>query len=50
MLTAPAWKNVPLGRWKMVKCINAIDINVPNDCVGFLNCQLPQYYEEKYLK
>ena len=35
---------------EMVKCINAIDINVPNDCVGFLNCQLPQYYEEKYLK
>ena len=35
---------------EMVKCINAIDINVPNDCAGFLNCQLPQYYEEKYLK
>jgi len=34
---------------EMIKCINAIDIKAPNDCVGFLQCQLPQFYEEKYL-
>lgn len=35
---------------EMIKCINAIDIKNPNDCVGFVQCQLPQHYEEKYLK
>lgn len=35
---------------EMVKCINAIEIKIPNDCVGFLSCRLPQYYEEKYLE
>ncbi len=35
---------------EMIKCINAIDIKAPNDCVGFLQCQLPQFYEEKYLQ
>src|SRR3989339_564418 len=34
---------------EMVKCINKTDIKTPNDCVSFLNCRLPQYYEEKYL-
>ncbi len=32
----------------MVKCINTIEIKKPNDCVSFLNCQLPQFYEETY--
>jgi hypothetical protein len=35
---------------EMIKCINAVDIKAPNDCVSFLNCQMPQFYEEKYLK
>jgi hypothetical protein len=35
---------------EMIKCINAINIKVPNDCVSFVQCQLPQFYEEKYLK
>ena len=32
-----------------IKCINAITIKAPNDCVSFVNCQLPQHYEETYL-
>ncbi len=44
MEECPAW---PV---EMVKCINAIDIKTPNDCASFVQCQLPQYYEEKYLK
>ena len=34
---------------EMIKCINAVEIKAPNDCVNFLPCQLPQFYEEKYL-
>jgi len=34
---------------EMIKCMNAIDIKNPNDCVVFLNCKLPQLYEERYL-
>jgi len=34
---------------EMVKCINSVDIKKPNDCVSFVNCQLPQFYEEQYL-
>ncbi|NMB48339.1 hypothetical protein GYA13_02735 [Candidatus Kuenenbacteria bacterium] len=33
---------------EMIKCINAIDIKNPNDCVSFVQCQLPQFYQEKY--
>lgn len=33
---------------EMVKCINTLDIKVPNDCVSFVQCQLPQLYEERY--
>ena len=33
---------------EMVRCINALDIKVPNDCVSFVQCQLPQLYEERY--
>lgn len=33
-----------------IKCINAIEIKKPNDCVSFVQCQMPQFYEEKYLK
>jgi hypothetical protein len=33
-----------------IKCINAVDVKTPNDCVSFVQCQLPQFYEEKYLK
>jgi predicted nuclease with TOPRIM domain len=33
---------------EMIKCINAINIKTPNDCVGFVQCQLPQLYEDKY--
>ncbi|MFH0891622.1 MAG: hypothetical protein V1867_02475 [Candidatus Falkowbacteria bacterium] len=35
---------------EMIKCINAIDIKAPNDCVSFLNCRVPQFFEEKYLE
>jgi len=40
------------GAWQkeMIQCINTIDIQTPNDCMGFVQCQLPQYYEEKYLE
>lgn len=44
MEECPTWPQ------EMVKCINAIDIKVPNDCVSFLQCRLPQLYEERYLK
>lgn len=33
---------------EMIKCINATEIKTPNDCVGFVQCQVPQFYEEKY--
>ncbi len=33
-----------------IKCINGFEINNPNDCVSFVQCQLPQFYEEKYLQ
>lgn len=33
-----------------VKCINATNIKAPNDCISLVQCQLPQFYEEKYLK
>jgi hypothetical protein len=33
-----------------IKCINAVDVKTPNDCVSFMQCQLPQFYEENYLK
>ncbi|MFA6417201.1 MAG: hypothetical protein WCW61_03360 [Patescibacteria group bacterium] len=35
---------------EVIKCINAIDIKNPNDCVSFMQCQLPQLYEERYLR
>jgi len=35
---------------EMIKCINSMDIKIPNDCVNFVQCQLPQLYEERYLK
>ncbi len=40
------------GSWprEMVKCINSYEIKAPNDCVEFLNCHLPQFYEGKYLE
>jgi len=40
------------GTWpkEMIRCINAVDIKVPNDCVSFVQCQLPQLYEERYLR
>ena len=44
MEECPTWPK------EMIKCINAIDIKIPNDCVSFLNCQVPQFYEETYLK
>ncbi|MFA5009468.1 MAG: hypothetical protein WC534_02760 [Candidatus Paceibacterota bacterium] len=34
----------------MIKCINTVEIKKPNDCVNFVQCQLPQFYEGKYLK
>ena len=39
----------PLG-WskKVIKCINAVEIKKPNDCVIFVNCQLPEQMENKY--
>jgi hypothetical protein len=44
MEECPTWPK------EKVKCINAIDIKNPNDCVSFVHCQLGQFYEEKYLK
>lgn len=35
---------------EMIKCINTVEIKAPNDCVNFVQCQLPQLYEEKYLQ
>ncbi len=43
MEECPTWPK------ETVKCINAVDIKTPNDCVSFVQCQLPQFYEEKYL-
>lgn len=34
---------------EVIKCINATDIKTPNDCVAFVNCRLPQFYEDNYL-
>jgi len=44
MEECPTWPQ------EKVKCINAIDVKTANDCVSFVQCQLPQFYEEKYLK
>lgn len=39
------------GTWpvEMIRCVNAVDIKVPNDCVIFVQCRMPQFYEERYL-
>ena len=44
MEECPTWPK------EMIKCINAVDIKTPNDCVSFVQCQLPQLYEERYLE
>ncbi|MFA7654378.1 MAG: hypothetical protein WCX97_05110 [Candidatus Magasanikbacteria bacterium] len=41
MEECPTWSK------EMIKCINTIDIRAANDCVSFVQCQLPQFYEEK---
>lgn len=33
---------------EMIKCMNSVEIKKPNDCVQFIQCQLPQFYENKY--
>lgn len=43
MEECPTWPK------EMIKCMNSVDIAKPNDCVVFLNCQLPQLYEDRYL-
>ncbi len=43
MEECPSWSK------EIITCINAIDIKTPGDCVSFVNCQVPQYFEEKYL-
>ncbi|MFH1046697.1 MAG: hypothetical protein V1738_00175 [Patescibacteria group bacterium] len=43
MEECPAWPKAT------VKCINATEIKTPNDCVGFVQCQLPQFYD-KYVQ
>jgi len=40
--TPPGWSK------KVIKCINAVEIKKPNDCVVFVNCQLPEQIENKY--
>ncbi|NMC51171.1 hypothetical protein GYA54_00380 [Candidatus Kuenenbacteria bacterium] len=40
MEECPTWPK------EMVKCINATDIKTPNDCVGFVQCQVPQFYDK----
>ena len=40
--TPPGWSK------KVIKCINAVEIKKPNDCVIFVNCQLPEQIENKY--
>jgi len=40
--TPPGWSK------KVIKCINAVEIKKPNDCVIFVNCQLPEQMENKY--
>jgi hypothetical protein len=44
MEECPTWPK------EAVKCINGIDIKKPNDCVSFVQCQLPKFYEETYNK
>ncbi|HPB60330.1 MAG TPA: hypothetical protein PLN98_01910 [Candidatus Paceibacterota bacterium] len=44
MEECPTWPK------EMIKCINAVDIKTPNDCVSFVQCQVPQLYEERYLE
>ncbi|HRY36730.1 MAG TPA: hypothetical protein P5230_02515 [Candidatus Magasanikbacteria bacterium] len=44
MEECPTWTK------EIIKCINAVDIKKPNDCVSFVQCQLPQFYGEKYRK
>jgi hypothetical protein len=44
MEECPTWPK------EKIKCINTVDIKVANDCVSFVQCQLPQFYEEEYLK
>jgi len=40
MEECPTWPKA------MIKCINATEIKKPNDCVGFVQCQVPQFYEK----
>ena len=40
MEECPTWPKA------MVKCINTTEIKTPNDCVGFVQCQVPQFYEK----
>ncbi len=47
---ATCMEECPTWSKKIIKCINATDIKTPNDCVSFVQCQLPQFYEGKYLQ
>ena len=38
----PGWSK------KTIKCINAVEIKNPNDCVVFTTCQMPEAMENKY--
>ncbi|MFA6410664.1 MAG: hypothetical protein WCW26_03780 [Candidatus Buchananbacteria bacterium] len=40
MEECPTWPKA------MIKCINATEIKTPNDCVGFVQCRVPQFYEK----
>jgi hypothetical protein len=40
MEECPTWPKT------MIKCINTTEIKTPNDCVGFVQCQVPQFYEK----
>jgi len=40
MEECPTWPKA------MIKCINTTEIETPNDCVGFVQCQVPQFYEK----
>jgi len=40
MEECPTWPKA------MIKCINTTEIKTPNDCVGFVQCQVPQFYEK----
>jgi len=44
MEECPTWPK------EKVKCINAVEIKNPNDCVSFVQCQLGKFYEETYLQ